>query len=315
MSIHKPVLLKEVLDMLRPQPGEFFIDGTFGGGGHSRAISEAIGPNGKLLAIDADARAIAACTSDLICRQANFADLPTIVAELGYGKADGLLLDLGLSSDQLAASGRGFSFQRNEPLLMTLGNNDTPLEELLEGTSEQELAEVIREYSGERFAYRIAKEIKNAVAHGNMQTTTDLRNAILRAVPKDYEHGRIDPATRTFLALRIYANHEFERLASLVGNLDEVVKPGGRVAIITFHSTEDRLVKNLFRAIAERGEAALINKKVIIAGRAEVAENPRARSAKLRGITMGVTDERLKGKSHAMLACVSIFEHPISNIL
>ncbi len=321
MSIHKPVLLKEVLELLHPQPGEFMIDGTFGGGGHSRAIVDAIGPTGKLLAVDADPNAIALCSSvirhpsSVICRSANFAELPTIVSELGWGKADGLLLDLGLSSDQLAASGRGFSFQKNEPLLMTLRDNDTPLHELLRTTSEAELASMIREYSDERFANRIAREIKTSVARGAMATTRDLRGAILRATPKNYENGRIDPATRTFLALRIYANHEFERLASIIGNIGEIIKPGGRVAIITFHSTEDRVVKNLFRAMAERGEVALVNKKVITASASETAGNPRARSAKLRGVVVGVPDERLNGKNRVILTCASIIDHPTSNIL
>jgi len=249
------------------------------------------------------------------CRQSNFAELPGIIADLGWGKADGLLLDLGLSSDQIAASGRGFSFQKNEPLLMTLSDDDVPLHELLRLTSESELASMIREYSDERFANRIAREIKISVARGTMATTRDLRGAILRATPKNYENGRIDPATRTFLALRIYANHEFERLASIIGNISEIIKPGGRVAIITFHSTEDRVVKNLFRAMAEQGVAALINKKVITASAFETAGNPRARSAKLRGIVMGVTDERLNGKNHAMLMCASIIDHPTSNII
>ena len=315
-------MLNEVLTMLRPQQGEFFIDGTFGGGGHSRAIADAIGSNGKLLAIDADLNATANCKLltfnfqlSTICRQANFSKLPTIVSELGWGKADGLLLDLGLSSDQLATSGRGFSFQKNEPLLMTLGDDDPPLCVLLRKADETEIASIIHEYSGERFAARIAREIKLGVAGGAMQTTRDLRNAILRGTPKNYEHGRIDPATRTFLALRMYANHEFERLASLIGNITEVLKPKGRVAIITFHSTEDRLVKQLFRAMAERGEAALINKKVIAASEGEIVTNPRARSAKLRGVVVGVPDARLSGKNRVMLTCSSIIDHPTSNIL
>lgn len=284
---HAPVLLKEVLDTLHPQPGEFFIDGTFGGGGHAQAIIGMVGKSGKLLAIDADARAVENCKEQITknkeqiaCVQDNFVNLARIIASLGWGKADGLLLDLGLSSDEIETSGRGFTFQKNEPLLMTLNDKQTPLYELLPSISEEELEKILRDYSGERYAGRIAHAIKNAAT--SITTTKQLREVIFCAVPKNYEHGRIDPATRTFLALRIYTNHEFENLEKLFLQIHDVVKSGARIAVITFHSSEDRVMKNIFRDSAKRGELTLINKKVIVPQREEILRNPRSRSAKLR---------------------------------
>ena len=271
--MHVPVLLKEVITMLDPKPGEFFIDGTFGSGGHSRAIQEKIGANGKLLAIDWEK------TGE------NFADLPEILKNKNLPKADGLILDLGFSSEQLVppvGEGRGFSFQKNEPLLMTYSDKTKPVKEILKELNEKELAAIIKDFSQEKFSKEIAHAIKQKTMIKPIETTQELTAAILSAVPKNYERGRIHPATRTFMALRIYANQELENLERLLKNLDQVLNPGGRVVIISFHSLEDRLVKNYFRNLAKVGQLKILTKKPIMASSEETAVNPRSRSAKLR---------------------------------
>lgn len=296
---------KEVLEMLDPKPGDFVIDGTLGGGGHARLILEILGSSGKLLVVDEDEYAISNFNKlnnpQIIAVRDNFSNLPKILADNKLGLADGLLLDLGLSSDEIESSLRGFTFQKDEPLLMTLRDEFVPVKALLKELSEEELANVIYEFGDERYSRRIAKEIKETLRRGKIETTFDLRDCVLRAVPKSYERGRIHPATRTFLALRIYANHEFDNLTSLLNALDKVVKPGGRVAVITFHSNEDRIVKNIFRELYKAGKAALINKKVIVPSEDEIRVNPRARSAKLRGIVMRELGEAAPGKRVTML--------------
>lgn len=276
--------------MLTPQSGEFMIDGTLGGGGHTELILEKIGDEGKILVIDEDSTAIKEFeeknkdkAAKIFAVRDNFANLPDILESRGLGQADGLLLDLGLSSDELEFSGRGFTFQKNEPLFMTISDRYTPARTLLKTLSERELAAIIKNLSDERYAEGIAKEIKNTLKQKNIETTFDLRECVLRAVPKNYERGRIDPATRTFQALRIYANNEYKNIQNVFANLDKILKSGGRLAIITFHSGEDRLVKNLMRDGAHASRLKLINKKVIEAGEDEIRNNPRARSAKLRG--------------------------------
>jgi len=270
---HIPVLLNEVIRVLDPRPGEFFIDGTFGAGGHANAIKEKIEPGGCLLAIDWEK------TGE------NFTDLPEILEQRGLGKADGLLIDLGFSSEQInppAGEGRGFSFLRDEPLIMTYSSEEKPVREIIRELNEKELADVIFKYSGERFSRRIAKAIKDELRNGEINTTGKLTEVIVGAVPKGYERGRIHPATRTFQALRIYANRELDNLEKLLQNILTVVGPGGRAAIISFHSLEDRIVKNYFRDYARENKLEIITKKPIIATAEEIRINPRARSAKLR---------------------------------
>ncbi|MBI2025050.1 MAG: 16S rRNA (cytosine(1402)-N(4))-methyltransferase RsmH [Candidatus Harrisonbacteria bacterium] len=270
---HIPVLLKETIEGLNPQPEEFFIDGTFGAGGHSQAIKEKIGANGKLLAIDWEK------TGE------NFADLPEILEKnppAGGTKADGLILDLGVSSEQLDISGRGFSFLRDEPLLMTYNPKEEPVRQILTELTEVELFKIIKEYGEERYARRIAKAIYERERGQPILTSGELAKVIANAVPKNYERGRIHPATRTFQALRIYANRELENLERLLQNLRQIIKPGGRVAIISFHSLEDRLVKNYFRDYRKQGKMEIFTKKPIQASKEEIQKNPRSRSAKLR---------------------------------
>lgn len=286
--MHIPVLLREAITLLDPKPGEFFIDGTLGGGGHAAAIVEKLAPGGTLLAVDWDRDAIArferqASTGKrqvrIITTSGNFADLSSILSREGLGKADGLLLDLGFSSDQL--EGKGFSFLRDEPLIMTYSEEATPVRELLRTFSEDELRTVIRKYGEERFAGRIARAIKARSRVQPIETTGELVKVIERAVRGHYER-RLDPATRTFQALRICANRELENLERVLRALPEILAPGGRVAVITFHSLEDRIVKQALKEGEAAGVLTRLTKKPATPTAAEVAANPRARSAKLR---------------------------------
>ncbi|MBI4087448.1 MAG: 16S rRNA (cytosine(1402)-N(4))-methyltransferase RsmH [Candidatus Liptonbacteria bacterium] len=297
---HQPVLLKEVIEVLHPRPGSFVIDGTIDGGGHAAAILERIVPGGRFLGVDWDGEAvketkrrIAAIPNHqfLISKpllvHGNYADLPAILKKKGMGKADGLLLDLGFSSEQLESAGgrmgKGFSFaKKDEPLLMTYDAERKPVKKLLRELSVRELARIIHDLSGERFAMRVAEAIKEKMKAKPIETTRDLRDIVHAAVPRNYEHGRIDPATRTFQALRIYANDELGNLRKLIDRLPEILKPGGRAAIISFHSLEDKIVKDLFRDFAKRGIVEILTKKPIVPSREEIYSNRRSRSAKLR---------------------------------
>lgn len=290
---HTPVLLKEVLEYLDPQPDDFVIDGTADGGGHSEAILEKLGPSGRLLAIDWDEEILKECKSRLgrkknvVFVAANYAEISSVLLRHKLPAADVLLLDLGFSSSQVDDLGRGFSFRKengDEPLLMTYSDHQTPVKALLKEISEEDLTQIIREYGGERFAGRIARSIKEESRRGNMETSGHLRNAIHQVLPRGYERGRIDPATRTFQALRIYANKEFENIRKILSELPEVIKPGGRVGIITFHSLEDRIVKQDFKEKEKEGEWQILTKKPIPPTRSEILKNKRSRSAKLRVI-------------------------------
>ena len=289
---HIPVLLQEVLEVLEPKPGEFAIDGTLGAGGHARALVEHIKPNGTFLGIDWDEGAVGKAETEIdkgtlskfVIRKGNYADIPEILDNENLGKTDTLLLDLGFSTEQL--TGRGFSFQKDEPLLMTYSDETTPAYSALRQLKERELAEIIRELSDEKYASRIAERIVERGKKNPIKTSGELAEIVRSAVPKNYEHGRIDPATRTFMALRIYVNDELANLERLLKNIERIVKVGGRIAIISFHSKEDRLVKHNFRELAQNGSAELITKKPITATEEEVNTNPKSRSAKLRAIKL-----------------------------
>lgn len=287
---HVPVLLHESLEVLDPKPGEFFIDGTVGGGGHAREILKRIGPNGKLLAIDWNKisaerfRETTKSFNNVLVRNASYAKLSELLAEHHLPKADGLLLDLGFSSDELEVSGRGFSFMNDEPLIMTYSDEQEPVHQLLRRVNEKDLERIIRTFSEERYAGRIAKAIKEAGRKERIMRTGEIARIIANAVPRGYERGRIHPATRTFQALRIYANRELENIERVLARVPEVIAHGGRVAVISFHSLEDRIVKNHFRTLEREGGGKLLTKKPIQAGDREVKENPRSRSAKLRAI-------------------------------
>ena len=304
-SVHTPVLLHEVITFLNPQPGDFIIDGTVDGGGHAAAIAERIGSGGTLLGLDWDeqllerTRARFASQKNVKLMHGNYAELPEVLAtennlnRTDRSLADGLLIDLGFSSEQLEASGRGFSFgeaRANEPLLMTYDDSRTPVWRILREETETSLANIIFEFGGERKSRRIAEAIKDHGRRKPIMTAGELADVVRQTLTGGtdgksrgkYEHGRIDPATRTFQAFRIYANGELENLKTLLKNLETIVKPGGRVAIISFHSTEDGIVKRAFQSLAKEGKIEIITKKPLEATREEIRENPRSRSAKIR---------------------------------
>ncbi len=284
---HIPVLMHEVLAALNPREGDAMIDGTYGGGGHSAALLEKIGKTGKLLAIDWNEQAAGECAEQyandkrVTCAVGNFAELPEITRLTQFPRAQGLLLDLGVSSNELEHSGRGFSFQEDEPLLMTYNDTQESVMALLRRASEEELADIIKTYGEERYATRIAHAIKERERKGIIETTGELSAVVETVAPRG---GRLHPATRTFMALRIAANKELDNLSCALAHIPELVAPGGRVAIISFHSLEDRLVKHCFRELKKTGHATLITKKPFIPTRDEIRVNPRSRSAKLRAL-------------------------------
>ncbi|HEY4494310.1 MAG TPA: 16S rRNA (cytosine(1402)-N(4))-methyltransferase RsmH [Candidatus Paceibacterota bacterium] len=293
-SIHKTVLLKETIDGLlaRQSLGVggneklLVVDGTFGGGGHSAFICEKF-PGTKIIAIDQDKSAWSKARNkfesldcDISFHNANFRDMDKVLQKEKAEKVDGIILDLGLSSDQLENSGRGFSFMKDEPLLMTMKDNPSP-EDLTAGDivntwSEESLEKIIRGYGEERFARRIAEKIVEARKERPIKTTFDLVK-IIGGRP-----GKIHPATRTFQAIRIAVNDELGTLSAGLAKGFEALKVGGRMAVITFHSLEDRVVKRFYKNKEKEGKATLINKKPIIATNQEIKSNPRSRSAKLR---------------------------------
>ncbi|MEK7553557.1 MAG: 16S rRNA (cytosine(1402)-N(4))-methyltransferase RsmH, partial [Patescibacteria group bacterium] len=283
--MHKSVLLKESIAILNPQPGELFIDGTIGSGGHSEAILEKIGPSGKLLGIDWDKNAIERLKiekfkdfKNVVLVHGNYADLPKVSQSL---KADGLIVDLGFSSEQL--NGKGISFLKDEVLDMRYdAENSLTAAEVINSFNEKDLADIFWKYGEERFSRQISKKIVGERKGGRILTTFELIEIIKKAVPKFYERGRLHPATRVFQALRIYVNRELENLETLLKNLNGILNNKGRVAIISFHSLEDRLVKNYFRQMAKEGYAEILTKKPITPTEEEIRNNPRSRSAKMR---------------------------------
>ncbi len=290
---HVPVLLKEVLKVLDPKPGDFIVDGTLGAGSHARAIIGRTKGRGLFLGIDWDEKALEAFRPEVMNRgnvilaHENYANLPELMKKLQTPKVDDLVLDLGLSSDQLESSGRGFSFLRNEPLDMRYDRTEEErptAAQVVNSFSEDALTDIIFRYGEERFARRIAKKIVARRHETRLMTTEDLVRTIESAVPKGAGKQRIHPATKAFQALRIYVNGELGNLEVVLQALPEIMADGGRTAIISFHSLEDRLVKNAFKNLVVTKKADLINKKPIAPGQPEVRANPRSRSAKLRAI-------------------------------
>lgn len=278
--MHIPVLLKEAIENLNPQPNQNFVDCTIGGGGHSTAILERIKPEGKVLGIDLNKEAIEKLKDikNLILVNDNFVNLKSIAENNNFHPINGILLDLGFSSDLLEASGRGFSFLKDEPLDMRFDvRSDLTAEKVVNQYSEEDLIKIFKEYGEEKFSRRIARQIVNEKQP--IKTTAQLVEIIKRAVPSFYQHLRIHFATRIFQALRIEVNDELNNLREVLAQAEEILEPEGRIAVISFHSLEDRIVKRFFK-----GSEALkiITKKPIIADDYEIEKNPRSRSAKLR---------------------------------
>lgn len=282
--IHVPVLLGEIVQTLDVRPGAVVVDGTLGGGGHTRAIAERVGANGLVVALDRDPGAVAAAEQNLAglpikLLQGNYCDLPEILAELGIRAVDGVVLDLGLSSDQLADMDRGFSFASEGPLDLRFDpSRGVPAWRLMERLSAEHLADLIYAFGEERFSRRIARAVVERRHDDPIRTAAQLADLVRRCVPQSKGH-RIDPATRTFQALRIAVNDELKSLDTGLRRIPECLCPGGRMAVISFHSLEDRRVKESFRTDVRLD---VITKKPIVPGPEETDRNPRARSAKLR---------------------------------
>ncbi|MBI2039131.1 MAG: 16S rRNA (cytosine(1402)-N(4))-methyltransferase RsmH [Candidatus Niyogibacteria bacterium] len=288
---HAPVLYDEVLRFLKPETGRAFLDATTDGGGHARGIMEAMPRDAIFVGIDRDKTMV-----DRLSREfsndgrvrlivGNFRDLQQITRRFA-DSFDGILFDLGMSSIQLEDSGRGFSFQKDEPLLMTYESEPEEGREtaavIVNGWTESDIAEILKKYGEERFARPIARAIVTARKQKRITTTQELVRVIEEAVPARYRHGRLHPATRTFQALRIAVNDELEALAKGLEGAMTVLAPGGRLVVIAFHSLEDRTVKNFLRDSARDNKGVVLTKKPVVALEAEVRSNPRSRSAKLR---------------------------------
>ena len=290
VPLHAPVLVAETLALLAPERGGLFVDCTVGLGGHSRALLEH--GASKMLGLDRDPEALALAAQELAAFgdrvelvHADYRQLEQVLDGRGISGVAGTLADLGVSSMQLGAEGRGFSFQRDEPLDMRMDRSaGAPLSTLLGEVAEEDHANLIFEYGEERYSRRIARAIVRAREGGPIATTGQLAQIVRRALPgRGYQ--RIDPATRTFQALRIWVNRELEGLDAFLRAAARRLLAGARLAVIAFHSLEDRIVKHTFRALAQSETAVrVLTKRPLEAGEDEVARNPRARSAKLRAI-------------------------------
>lgn len=304
MRIHKAVLLGEAIENLNLEEGAVVVDATLGAGGHSREILKRIGENGKLIAIDQDRGAIEdfrkSIGDDLRVSlvKDNFSNLDSILDELGLDYVDAILADLGFSSDQMDDGERGMSFQKEAVLDMRLDQEqELTARKIVNEYSQESLEKIISEYGEERFAKNIARKIIEHRGECLIKKTSELVEIIREAIPEKFQHGKTNPATKTFQALRIAVNQELEVLEKFVPMAIERLNSGGRIAIITFHSLEDRIVKNIFRENA-RGcicppnfpkcacdhfaKIEIINLKPIVPSDLEIQENPRSRSAKLR---------------------------------
>ena len=288
---HITVLLHEVIDGLALHDNAVVLDCTINGGGHSEAIAVALKGSVRIIGLDADAGAIGRARErlshygarvDLV--QKNFRKLDEALRECGLTSVDAILFDLGFSSNQLEESGRGFSFQKDEPLRMTFKENpseeDLTARDVVNNWDQENIAEILRGFGGERYAERISRAIVAAREVRPIETTGDLVAIISGAAPRG--RGKINPATKTFQALRIAVNDEVGALKEALPKAFAALRAGGRMAVISFHSLEDRIVKQFFRERENEGSAVRQTKKPIVAGREEVLGNPRARSAKLR---------------------------------
>ncbi|MBU4263756.1 MAG: 16S rRNA (cytosine(1402)-N(4))-methyltransferase RsmH [Proteobacteria bacterium] len=285
--VHLPVLLDEVIHYLAPQDGGLYVDGNLGIGGHSGAILEASGPGGRVIGFDWDEDALARARVNLAGYQGrvefvrrNFAEISEVLPDLGVGRVDGLLLDLGLSSLQLDVSGRGFTFQGSEPLDMRMDvRSMETAADLLNRASEQELADIFYLYGEERQARRIASFVVDVRRKTPLATTDQLVKIVENAVPRRFWPKKIHVATKVFQALRIAVNRELDNLEKILESVADIVKPGGRICVISFHSLEDRLVKRTFR---NNPALELVTAKAVTAADVEILANPRSRSARLR---------------------------------
>ncbi len=302
---HRPVLLHPLIESLQPRPGQTAVDGTLGGGGVTAALLERVQPRGRVIAVDRDATAVEAArrrfagmAGALTLIKGDFANLDTIMAELGIPAADIVVLDLGISSNQLDDAGRGFSFRLDGPLDMRMDRDEeVTAADIVNGWPLEDLELVIRDFGDERQARLIAAAIGRARARSPIERTEQLRSIVEQTVPRRFWPKRIHPATRTFQALRIAVNRELDSLERGLQASIDILRPGGRLGVISFHSLEDTLVKNTLHVSAQncvcppqqphctcahRATLYLLSRKAIRPDAAELAANPRARSARLR---------------------------------
>lgn len=290
---HISVLLKETVDGLNITKGAIILDGTLGGGGHTAEIVKRHGDSVKIVGLDLDSGAFPRAEEklkdmphDTIFKESAFQNGDKVLDELGIEKLDGVMLDLGISSFQLEEEGRGFSFMRDEPLLMTMKKNpgeaDVTAYDVVNTWGEESLADIIYGFGEERYSRRIAKAIVDAREKKEIKTTGELSEIVNAVVGREYKRLKINPATKTFQAIRIAVNSELTAVEQSIPKYFERLSSGGRMVIISFHSLEDRIVKNEFRKLAHEGKGKLITKKPIVPSDEEIRINPRSRSAKLR---------------------------------
>ncbi len=306
MSVyHRPVMAAEVVEYLDPQPGQAIVDGTAGGGGHALLLGERLGPQGTLVLIDRDPEALEAAKSRLdplevrkVLIHGNFRRLPGLLDSVGFGLVDGVLLDLGISSHQLDVGERGFSFRTDAPLDMRMDpSSGEPASDLIARLDRKELTRIMRDYGEERWAARIAEFIERERGANPIRTTMQLADIVKAAIPRKAWPRDIHPATRVFQALRLAVNDELGALEEAIDGVVTRLSVGGRIAVISYHSLEDRIVKRAFLRYSGRcqcppglpecrcGARRLLNtltRKPVVPGEIEIRENPRARSAKLR---------------------------------
>jgi 16S rRNA (cytosine1402-N4)-methyltransferase len=285
--IHKPVLLKEVIEYLKVGKNKNYVDCTIGEGGHAIEILKRNGPKGKVLGIEIDPELYKKLREEklerLILVNDSYSNLKEIVERENFKKIHGILFDLGISSWHIEKSGRGFSFLRDEPLIMRYdASRGISATEIVNRWSEKEIERILKEYGEERFAKKIAREICKERKKKKIERTLQLVEVIKRAVPKWYLQRRIHFATKTFLALRIAVNNELENLKSGLLQAIDVLEREGRLVVISFHSLEDRIVKNFLREKEREGKIKILTKKPIVPSKEEIKQNPRSRSAKLR---------------------------------
>ena len=302
---HKSVLLEETIESLYIKPDGIYVDGTLGGGGHSLEILKKLGDKGRLIGIDQDGDAIAFASERLkeyedktSLVHSNYSNIKSILSELGVDKVDGILLDLGVSSYQLDNAQRGFTYREDVPLDMRMDRESTETaRDIVNNYSEQELYRVIRDYGEDKFAKNIAKHIVRARITKPIETTGELNEIIKAAIPAKVRQTGGHPSKKTFQAIRIELNHELEVLENTLDDMIELLNSGGRLSVITFHSLEDRIVKEIFKqnmnpctcppefpvcVCGKKSKGKVITRKPIVPSEEELSENKRAKSSKLR---------------------------------
>ena len=302
---HTSVLLNETIESLKVKPGGIYVDGTLGGGGHSLEIAKLLDEGGTLVGIDRDEAAIRAAAERLyayrdrvVIRRGNYSEMPEILKELGIARVDGILLDLGVSSYQLDTAERGFSYMQDAPLDMRMDQREVrTAADLINRESERELARIIKEYGEERFAWNIAKHIAERRARKPIETTGELVEIIRASIPMRLQKTGGHPAKRTFQAIRIELNGELTALTDSIDGMIDLLRDGGRLSVITFHSLEDRIVKAAFKrnenpctcppdfpvcVCGKKSKGFAVTRKPVLPSEAEQTMNPRSQSAKLR---------------------------------